>query len=44
MSMSKPFFASLSALIASAVLVPGTGYALADWLRSRGIEPQWFAP
>lgn len=22
----------------------GTGYALADWLRSRGIEPQWFAP
>ena len=28
MSMSKPFFASLSALIASAVLVPGTGHAL----------------
>jgi NAD+ diphosphatase len=22
----------------------GTGYALADWLRSRGIEPQWFDP
>jgi NADH pyrophosphatase NudC (nudix superfamily) len=20
----------------------GTGYALADWLRSRGIEPRWF--
>ncbi len=20
----------------------GTGYALADWLRSRGYEPQWF--
>ncbi len=22
----------------------GTGYALADWLRSRGIEPRWFEP
>jgi NAD+ diphosphatase len=22
----------------------GTGYALADWLRSRGIEPQWLDP
>ncbi|BDI07783.1 NUDIX domain-containing protein [Sphaerotilus microaerophilus] len=22
----------------------GTGQALADWLRSRGIEPQWLAP
>jgi NADH pyrophosphatase NudC (nudix superfamily) len=22
----------------------GTGYALADWLRARGIEPQWLPP
>jgi NADH pyrophosphatase NudC (nudix superfamily) len=22
----------------------GTGYAVADWLRRRGIEPQWLAP
>ena len=22
----------------------GTGYALADWLRSRGHEPQWLEP
>lgn len=22
----------------------GTGYALADWLRARGVEPQWLAP